>query len=228
MPDVHFHYVSDAIDVTAKDYINGTNSYYPPGSFDFRPMLNLSTNGDIFHPRTDNIQRLMDSFPKRKFILVGDTSSPGAMKAYAKLAKQSPDQIQCILIRDTAATEPADWIVPATRHFKKLPKDKYLFFRTPSGSVHPTLADLSTDYLRNLTLASDATTGCFSYDAPIHSSLAINGKIGTRFMGFLRMMAWDTVCEFIPRHRRPNFKCRFDRRPGTEYWDGRFEGLHDA
>lgn len=225
---MHFHYVSDAIDVTAKAYINGTNHYYPHGSFDFRPMLNLTSKADLSHSRLKNIERLIQTFPDRKYILVGDTSSPGTVKGYAKLAAQSPAQIQCILMRDTAATEPADWIVPATRHFQKLPKNKYLFFRTPSGAVHPTLADLDVQYLRNLTLnGTSATTGCFDYDDPIQSSLHVDGRVGTHLLSLLRWGAWGTVCEFIPKYYRPNFHCRFDRRPGTKYWNGKTEGAHD-
>ncbi|GAB7356996.1 hypothetical protein MBLNU459_g7827t2 [Dothideomycetes sp. NU459] len=214
--------------VTAKLYINGTITQYPPGSFDFRPILNMSTKADLLHPRLVNIQRLMSSFPQRKFVLVGDTSSPGLVKGYASLAKHWPDRVKCILMRDTAATEPADWLVPATRHFKSLPPNKYLFFRTPSGPVHPTLADLETEYLRTLASSNDTTAGCFPMERPIHSSLQINGRIGTGLLSVLRWAAWGTVCEFIPRHRRPNERCRFDRRPGTVYWDGRVEGPHDV
>ncbi|GAB7356995.1 hypothetical protein MBLNU459_g7827t1 [Dothideomycetes sp. NU459] len=192
--------------VTAKLYINGTITQYPPGSFDFRPILNMSTKADLLHPRLVNIQRLMSSFPQRKFVLVGDTSSPGLVKGYASLAKHWPDRVKCILMRDTAATEPADWLVPATRHFKSLPPNKYLFFRTPSGPVHPTLADLETEYLRTLASSNDTTAGCFPMERPIHSSLQINGRIGTGLLSVLR----------------------FDRRPGTVYWDGRVEGPHDV
>lgn len=141
----------------------------------------------------------------------------------------------------------ANYIVPATRHFLKIPKNKYLFFRTPSGARTPTLANISTSHLASLAalntsqpLNSETTTGltfhpyvntlgegCFPLWDPIPQSRWPDHATGTKIKTWAKWGWFHTQCAFIPKWRRPNIKCPFDRRAETVYWDKKVEGPHD-
>lgn len=135
----------------------------------------------------------------------------------------------------------ADYIIPKTRNFLKLPSNKYLFFRTPSGRKAPTLANLSTGYLASLAhlqpsvlsedgfpqYADNLNQGCFPlYDA-MAQSMWPSHKIGTTLLTTLKLGWFKLKCQFIPRWKSPNRACPFDRRPGQKYWDGKSEPDHD-
>lgn len=133
------------------------------------------------------------------------------------------------------------YMVPNTRGFLKIPRNKYLFYRTPSGAKSPTLAELSTSYLASLAqlrpseLASDGfpsyannlTDGCFPLHDPIAQSRYPSKTIGTRILTLLKLFWFKLKCQFIPRWKQPNHACPFDRRPGEKYWNGKMEGPHD-
>jgi hypothetical protein len=72
------------------------------------------------------IEPILKSFPKRQFILVGDSGEKDP-EVYAALARKFPDQIAKIFIRDVT-NEPAD----AARYaecFKEVPRDRWVVFR---------------------------------------------------------------------------------------------------
>ncbi|KAF2155349.1 hypothetical protein K461DRAFT_292219 [Myriangium duriaei CBS 260.36] len=178
IPGVHFHYSSETAEVMSDFYINGSLQHYPPGSWDFRPM-DLVNWQNIVNPREASLKRILETFPERRFVLVGDTVSPAFMNLVPKMALKFPDQIQCILIRDVMATEPSNWRVSSTKAFLNLPTEKYHFFRHPSD-----LLRIDPDHLYNLaklplnetysrTTPYDTSTGSSSPPDPNNTS-AIN------------------------------------------------------
>lgn len=78
-------------------YLQFILNYYPPGSFDFRPM-NFTTMKQTTDPRGVNLIRAMQTFPKRRFILLGDTSNQDIMRDYPAMVAQFPGQIQVRLL----------------------------------------------------------------------------------------------------------------------------------
>lgn len=268
-PSVHFHYSSETPEPDTQFYVQGTQAQlvidfctlaladlpsYPHGSFDFRPMIFDSTE-EVLRPRYHALKRLLETFPYRKFVLIGDTSSPTVMSAYPKLFHEHREQVQCILIRDTQATEPADWHTPSTSAFLSVPKDRYYFFRTPNDLR----VNISIDHLQHLVNAENDTlflsgendtllfgnenlsTGCFpqlgdrAYTdnstlpqnsiEPVESSAVLQ-----TVKNLFTALWWRVKCDFIrwPFGKRPSYACPFDRRPGEVYSNGVEEGPHDG
>jgi len=77
------------------------------------------------------LDRIFQTFPDRKFILVGDTSNSDVMKDYPQLSRDYPGQVQCIFLRNTSSTDSADRFPYDTSGFKDLPQDMYMFFNVP-------------------------------------------------------------------------------------------------
>lgn len=137
-----------------------------------------------------------------------------------------------------------DYMIPATRHFLKLPQNKYLFFRTPDGTRTPTLANISTSHLTSLAALnttmpnssanafppyiSNLGDGCFPLWDAIPQSKYPDKVVGTRLLSLAKLSWMKLKCQFIPRWRRPNHACPFDRRPGTVYWNKKVEPEHDT
>lgn len=53
------------------------------------------------------------------------------MKAYPKMATMFPSQVQCIFIRNIAATDPSILISPDLSPFKPVDRQKVMIFNTP-------------------------------------------------------------------------------------------------
>ena len=66
-------------------------------------------------------------------VLVGDTSSSTLLSAYPQIAQQFPNQIACIFIRNTSATDSDDKIPYSTKEFQSLDKNRYFFYTTAEG-----------------------------------------------------------------------------------------------
>jgi phosphatidate phosphatase APP1 len=129
IPNLHFHYLTTTPEQATRNYMEFIYANYPLGSFDTRP-LNFSNIKETFHIRKFLLDRIFDTYPKRKFILVADTSNPDVMKAYPQLALERPGQVQCIFLRNTSATD-EDYFPYDTSRFKKLDQKQYMFFITP-------------------------------------------------------------------------------------------------
>ena len=74
-------------------------------------------------------------------MLIGDTSSSTLLSAYPQIAQQFPNQIACIFIRNTSATDPDDKLPYDTSEFKNIDNSSYFFYRTAEGECaksHPT------------------------------------------------------------------------------------------
>lgn len=101
---------------------------YPLGSFDTRP-LNFSDVSATLSIRRFLLDKVFQTFPERRFVLVADTTNSDVMKAYPALYKDYPGQVQCILLRNTSATDDGNKFPYNTKGFKDIPKERYMFFK---------------------------------------------------------------------------------------------------
>ena len=86
----------------------------------------------VLDARSQSLQRLFESFPSRKFVLVGDTSSSTLLTAYPQIAQQFPQQLACIFIRNTTATDSDDKLPYDTSAFKNVNSSQYFFYTHPT------------------------------------------------------------------------------------------------
>lgn len=126
---------------------------YPGGSFDTRP-LNFSDVSATLSIRKFLLEKLFETFPERKFILVADTSNSDIMRDYPKLATDFPGQVQCILLRNTSATDKGDQFPYDTSGFKSLNQSNYMFFVNSADLANLDIANgecYNTSIPQNLT-----------------------------------------------------------------------------
>ena len=74
VPDTHFHYLTTAPQPFARRINKFLDEYYPHGSMDTR-SLDWDSPAPVLHPRLYHLQKIFETFPERKFVLVGDTSN---------------------------------------------------------------------------------------------------------------------------------------------------------
>jgi phosphatidate phosphatase APP1 len=106
---------------------------FPAGTFHMKHFrLKDSTAWSLFESPIDYkpkvIEPILKDFPKRRFILVGDSGEKDP-EVYGGLARKFPDQIAKIFIRDVTG-EPAE----AARYaeaFKDVPHRRWVIFRKP-------------------------------------------------------------------------------------------------
>ncbi|OIW27185.1 hypothetical protein CONLIGDRAFT_579290 [Coniochaeta ligniaria NRRL 30616] len=130
VPNMHYHYLTTTPEQVTRNYMDYIYKTYPLGSFDTRP-LNFSDASATLAIRKFLLDRIFQTFPQRKFILVGDTSNSDVMKDYPQLTKDYPGQVQCIFLRNTSSTDSADKFPYDTSGFKDLPQNQYMFFNVP-------------------------------------------------------------------------------------------------
>lgn len=128
-PSAHFHYVSTTLEQNTPRYLEMLMRWYPRGSVSTRPTDIITGS------REWGVLTALQSFPNRRFVLVGDTTNEDAMEWYPKLERMFPYRVSCILIRDTATTEPTDDIPYSLEAFKNVPRDKFMLFKTPDDLV---------------------------------------------------------------------------------------------
>ncbi|KAG8907572.1 hypothetical protein FRB99_003496 [Tulasnella sp. 403] len=174
-PNIHFHYVTTTAQRGARRYVEFINSNFPPGSFDFTPFK-----------REANILRLMETFPKRKFILLGDNSNSDVTAGYSDMANLFPDRVQCILLRNITATDPYMALPHSTGGFKTVSANQYQFFRTPADLAG---IDFANGGCRNFTFAQNLTFGWTfaSADNTVHDIFEGNSP-------------WDLIKGFFNKH----------------------------
>jgi hypothetical protein len=129
--NTHFHYLTTTPEQATRLYMDFIYKTYPGGSFDTRP-LNFSDIKATLAIRMYLLNKVFETFPQRKFVLVADTSNSDVMKAYPQLAHDHPNQVQCIFLRNTSATDSSMWFPYNTEGFKGLNTKSYMFFRTPN------------------------------------------------------------------------------------------------
>lgn len=126
----HFHYLTTTPEQVTRNYMDFIFKTYPGGSFDTRP-LNFSNVPATLSIRQFLLNRVFETFPSRKFVLVADTSNSDVMRDYPQLAHDHPNQVQCIFLRNTSATDSSDFFPYDTSGFKGLRNGSYMFFKVP-------------------------------------------------------------------------------------------------
>ncbi|KAK5115693.1 hypothetical protein LTR62_000782 [Meristemomyces frigidus] len=127
LPNLHFHYLTTTPEQVTRNYMQFIYSTYPGGSFDDRP-LNFSDVSATLSVRKYLLDKVFQTFPQRKFILVADTSNSDVMRDYPQMVTDYPGQVQCIFLRNTTATDPGDKFPYDTSGFKGLSQNQYMFF----------------------------------------------------------------------------------------------------
>ena len=155
LPNMHFHYLTTTPEQVTREYMNFTYSHYPGGSFDTRP-LNFSDVSATLSIRKFLLTKIFETFPERKFILVADTSNSDVMKDYPLMATTYPDQVQCIFLRNTTATDSGDKFPYDTSGFKDLNQEKYMFFLNPDDLSN---LDIANGQCYNQSIAQNLTFG---------------------------------------------------------------------
>ncbi len=78
LPETHFHYLTTTPEQVTRNYMDFIYKTYPGGSFDTRP-LNFSDVKATLSIRRFLLDKIFLTFPKRKFVLVADTSNSDVM-----------------------------------------------------------------------------------------------------------------------------------------------------
>jgi len=79
IPGAHFHYLTTTPEQITRNYMDFIYKTYPGGSFDTRP-LNFSDVSATLSIRKFLLDKIFQTFPKRKFVLVADTSNSDVMR----------------------------------------------------------------------------------------------------------------------------------------------------
>jgi len=130
LPNMHFHYLTTTPEQVTRNYMDFIYKTYPGGSFDTRP-LNFSDVSATLSIRKYLLNRIFETFPHRKFILIADTSNSDVMRDYPQMAKDYPGQVQCIFLRNTTATDSSDHFPYNTEGFQNISQSMYMFFLVP-------------------------------------------------------------------------------------------------
>ncbi|KAI0133419.1 hypothetical protein F4776DRAFT_664175 [Hypoxylon sp. NC0597] len=130
IPNFHFHYLTTTPEQVTRNYMEFIYKTYPLGSFDTRP-LNFSDVSATLSIRKALLDKIFQTFPQRKFVLVADTSNSDVMKDYPQLVRDYPGQVQCIFLRNTTATDSSDLFPYDTSGFEGIDQRQYMFFVTP-------------------------------------------------------------------------------------------------
>ena len=130
IPNFHFHYLTTTPEQITRNYMDFIYANYPGGSFDTRP-LNFSDVSATLSIRKFLLEKIFQTYPSRKFILIADTSNSDVMKDYPLMATEFPGQVQCIFLRNTSATDSGDKFPYDTSGFQGLNQSMYMFFLVP-------------------------------------------------------------------------------------------------
>jgi phosphatidate phosphatase APP1 len=133
LPNVGFHYATTTPMPIAATYVRWIYTTYPFGSLDMRP-INVADPSGALNARTDQLNRLRETFPRRKFIMIGDVASGTLLRAYPNFAKQYPNNTACIFIRNTTYSYPnfSNPTVNLERDFQGVPRSRWFVFNEPS------------------------------------------------------------------------------------------------
>jgi hypothetical protein len=154
-PNFHFHYLTTTPEQVTRNYMDFIYKTYPGGSFDTRP-LNFSDVSATLSIRKFLLEKIFQTYPKRKFILVADTSNSDVMRDYPAMATEFPGQVQCILLRNTSATDPGDKFPYDTSGFQGLNQSMYMFFLVPDDLA---ILDFQNGQCYNSSIPQNVTFG---------------------------------------------------------------------
>jgi len=175
IPHAHFHYLTTTPEQGTRLYESFIFADYPLGSFDIRPE-NFTTVDQTLSIRKVTLFRVLETFPNRTFVLIADTSNSDVMKDYPLAKATFGNQVSCILLRNTSATDSKDNFPYDTSGFQGLSNDSYMFFRTPDDLMN---IDIANGGCRNKTFAQNVT---FGYQG-LPSSLNLNRSTRTLAVG---------------------------------------------
>lgn len=161
LPNAHFHYLTTTPEQVTRNYMDFILKTYPGGSFDTRP-LNFSDVSATLSIRKYLLIKIFETFPDRKFVLVADTSNSDVMRDYPLMATDFPDQVQCIFLRNTSATDSSDYFPYDTSGFEGLKQDQFMFFRTPEDLIG---VDVEGGKCWNQSVVQNVTFGWQGLDA---------------------------------------------------------------
>lgn len=130
VPNLHFHYLTTTPEQITRNYMDFIYKTYPGGSFDDRP-LNFSDVSATLSIRKFLLDKIFQTYPHRKFILVADTSNSDVMRDYPQMVTDYPGQVQCIFLRNTTNSDPGDRFPYNTAGFKGVDSKLYMFFVIP-------------------------------------------------------------------------------------------------
>ncbi|KPM34130.1 hypothetical protein AK830_g12441 [Neonectria ditissima] len=153
LPETHFHYLTTLPEQATRNYMDYIYKTYPLGSFDTRP-LNFSNVKATLAIRRFLLDKIFQTFPERRFVLVADTSNSDVMKAYPAMYKDYPNQVACIFLRNTSATDSGDKFPYNTEGFKDIPQDKYMFFKVPDDLKN---LDIANGHCYNSSIKQNVT-----------------------------------------------------------------------
>lgn len=155
LSDFHFHYLTTTPEQVTRNYMDFIYKTYPLGSFDTRP-LNFSDLSATLSIRRFLLDKIFQTYPDRRFILVADTTNSDVMKAYPALYKDYPGQVQCILLRNTSSTDSSDKFPYDTSGFEDVPQKNYMFFNVPDDL---TGLDIENGQCLNSSIPQNVTYG---------------------------------------------------------------------
>jgi phosphatidate phosphatase APP1 len=160
-----FHYATTTPVPLAGAYTEWIYGVYPFGALDLRP-LNIADPDAILNARADQLTRIGQTYPSRRFIMLGDTSSNTLIKAYPQFARDHPEQLACIFIRNITYTYPdySNPLIDLEKEFQGVPRQQWFVFNTP-------------DDLYNIDIAS---LNCHPPGVPANQTTASGGYGGTR------------------------------------------------
>ncbi|MCJ1383321.1 hypothetical protein MMC17_006434 [Xylographa soralifera] len=155
LTDLHFHYLTTTPEQATRPYMSFIYANYPLGSFDTRP-LNFSNTAATVSIRKYLLERIFQTFPQRKFILIADTSNSDVMRDYPLMATEFPNQVQCIFLRNTTATDSLDHFPYDTSGFQSLNQQSYMFFLVPDDLKN---LDVANGHCYNASIKQNLTFG---------------------------------------------------------------------
>eukprot|EP00834_Sanchytrium_tribonematis_P007484 NODE_682_length_4785_cov_0.471831.p2 type:complete len:374 gc:universal NODE_682_length_4785_cov_0.471831:3415-2294(-) len=129
LPNATFIYSTEAPIVMAPSYMDFVKYNFPPGPIDMRPV-NGENPAPSLSARRDNFERAFKAFPDRKFILIGDTSINTVVGPSADMAREFPDQVLCIFIRNITASyfDENNPFLDLTNTMKGVAKEKWFVY----------------------------------------------------------------------------------------------------
>jgi hypothetical protein len=145
--DVAFHYATITPIPIAGAYVKWLPTVYPSGSLDMRP-INIFHPDDVFDARQKQLERYAETFPKRRLVMLGDTSTNDLIKAYPEFARNFPSQLGCIFIRNITHSYPdySNPLIDLEKEFQGVPRTKWYVFNNAEellsvdilgGNCHP-------------------------------------------------------------------------------------------
>lgn len=155
IPNFHFHYLTTTPEQVTANYMNFIYNNYPLGSFDTRP-LNFSDVDATLSIRKFLLDKVFQTYPKRKFILIADTSNSDVMKDYPAMVTDYPNQVQCIFLRNTSSTDSGDKFPYNTDGFAGINQETYMFFNVPDDLKN---LDIVNGQCYNSTVKQNVTFG---------------------------------------------------------------------